>query len=134
MYYGVHNFDNFINSLQVTFQLVTTENWSHYMYTLMDVDVPWFAVLYVIMLVVIGSFFLMNLILAVIINAFITITRKELEEEAMKMMLDDDPDVIGPQEIVDELSDEDEIDLSEVPPISVKAPNDNTTHYVNENS
>ena len=84
MYYGIHNFDNFFNSLQITFQLVTTENWSNYMYTLMDVDVPWFAVLYVLTVVVIGSFFLMNLILAVIINAFITITTKDLEDKMLE--------------------------------------------------
>lgn len=133
MYYGIHNFDNFLNSLQVTFQLVTLENWSSYMYTLMDVDVPWFAVLYVLTVVVIGSFFLMNLILAVIINAFITITRKELEEEAMKLQLDEDgPDVIGPQEIIDELSEEDELDPSCAASFSIKAPTDNVTHYMNE--
>lgn len=79
MYYGIHNFDNFMNSFLVVFQLVTTENWSNYMFNLMDIDNAFFAALYSISIVVIGSFFLMNLILAVIIQAFITITRKELE-------------------------------------------------------
>ena len=85
MYYGIHNFNNFLNSLQIVFQLITTEAWSTYMYNLMDVDSPWFAIIYTITTVVVGSFFLMNLILAVIINAFITITRKELEEEVHKL-------------------------------------------------
>jgi hypothetical protein len=67
MYYGIHNFDNFASSMQVVFQLVTTENWSNYMYNLMDVDSALFAAFYSITIVVIGSFFLMNLVLAVII-------------------------------------------------------------------
>lgn len=85
MYYGIHNFDNFMNSFLVVFQLVTTENWSNYMFNLIDIDNSFFAALYSISIVVIGSFFLMNLILAVIIQAFITITRKELEIDIQQL-------------------------------------------------
>lgn len=81
MYYGIHNFDDFPNAMQVVFQMVTAENWSNYMFNLMDLDNSVFAAIYSITIVVIGSFFLMNLILAVIIQAFINITRKDLEED-----------------------------------------------------
>lgn len=47
--------------------MVTAENWSNYMFNLMDLDNSIFAAIYSITVVVVGSFFLMNLILAVII-------------------------------------------------------------------
>jgi hypothetical protein len=66
------------------FQIVTGENWSSYMYNLMDVGLPLAAALYTIMIVIVGSLFLMNLILAVIITAFIQITEKEIKQEKQK--------------------------------------------------
>jgi hypothetical protein len=110
MFYGIHNFNNFFNALQIVFQLVTNEAWSSYMYALMDADSPWFAVIYTICIVVIGSFFLMNLILAVIINAFITITRRELEEE-QKLLMDEEVKSgrVITDEILNELSENDEM-------------------------
>lgn len=87
-YYGIHNFDNIAQSLLVVFQIVTAEAWSNYMYSLMDVELPFLAGFYTITLVMFGSYFLMNLILAVIIQAFINITKKELDDEVRKLTSD----------------------------------------------
>ncbi len=55
------------------------------MYNLMDADSPVLAVLFTISIVALGSLYLMNLILTVIIQTFVTITQKELIEEARKL-------------------------------------------------
>lgn len=47
------------------------DNWSSYIYSLMDIDIPLVAVLYGLVVVIFGSYLVMNLILAVIIDTFI---------------------------------------------------------------
>ncbi|TNV87903.1 hypothetical protein FGO68_gene16047 [Halteria grandinella] len=84
-YYGIHNFNDLANSLQVVFQIVTAESWSTYMYNLMSADSPILATIFTISIVALGSLYLMNLILTVIIQTFVSITEKEIAEEAAKL-------------------------------------------------
>jgi hypothetical protein len=64
-------FDNIGTSVYTMHQLISLDNWSSYIYNMMDIDIPIVAVLYGLVVVIFGSYLVMNLILAVIIDTFI---------------------------------------------------------------
>ncbi len=70
-------FNDIFSSLLLVNQVVSTDDWSSFMYNLMDVDHPAFAIVYSLVMIIIGTFFIMNLILAVIIDTFVNIQQKE---------------------------------------------------------
>lgn len=114
-YYGAHNFDNIYQSLLVVFQIVTAEAWSSYMYSLMDIELPFLAGFYTITLVMFGSYFLMNLILAVIIQAFINITKKELDEEVRTLANtgENKVDGIDPVQFITQIREQESLDIKD---------------------
>ena len=58
--------------------MISADDWSSFMYNMMDIDHPAFSVIYSLVNLILGNFFIMNLILAVIIDTFVNL--KEIEE------------------------------------------------------
>ena len=58
--------------------MISADDWSSFMYNMMDIDHPAFPVIYSLVNLILGNFFIMNLILAVIIDTFVNL--KEIEE------------------------------------------------------
>ena len=57
--------------------MISSDDWSSFMYNMMDIDHPAFAVIYSLVNLVIGNFFIMNLILAVVIDTFVHLNELE---------------------------------------------------------
>jgi hypothetical protein len=66
--------------------MISADDWSSFMYNMMDIDHPAFAVIYSLINLILGNFFIMNLILAVVIDTFVNLNelearRQELEQQ-----------------------------------------------------
>jgi hypothetical protein len=62
---------------------VSTDNWSSYIYNMMDVSGPLVCAAYGLIVIVFGYYFVMNLILAVIIDTFIVLQQEEVKKEML---------------------------------------------------
>jgi Ion transport protein len=61
--------------------MISLDNWSSYVYNMIDIDFPVVAIVYGLTIIIFGSYVVMNLILAVIIDTFIQLHEEELKKE-----------------------------------------------------
>lgn len=92
IFYGITSFSNIASSMLLINQMVSGDDWSSFMYNLMDVDSPVFAIIYCLSILIIGNFFIMNLILAVIGETYETLEEEKEEQKKRKALLDEEFD------------------------------------------
>ena len=64
--------------------MISTDDWSSFMYNMIDIDHPAFAVIYSLINLILGNFFIMNLILAVVIDTFVNLNELEKRKQQLE--------------------------------------------------
>jgi hypothetical protein len=64
--------------------MISTDDWSSFMYNMIDIDHPSFAVIYSLINLILGNFFIMNLILAVVIDTFVNLNELEKRKQQLE--------------------------------------------------
>ena len=80
------NYQSFLSSLYITFQILTIENWNSVLYKLSEYNR--LSVLYLVVLIFIGNYILFNLFISILLNSFDNIT--EIQENPIDENLPDE--------------------------------------------
>lgn len=92
--YGLSNYDSMPYAMQKTFELITLEGWSGFMYQCRDYYNSYFYDIYCYATVLLGAFVILNLMVAVQSNQLSEVldqveeTRKKAEEQRRQEMLE----------------------------------------------